>query len=113
VFIEESDTTDLLKQYSTQKLLAVTPSQTSYFESSRHDGVEGYSESFEILAGTHEENILDLEVVSIYGYVSFMDLLDEVLTPPQILHVLLLITSSLGPWPHSRAYISNENKALP
>lgn len=82
MFIEESDTADLLKQQSAQKQLAVTPSQTSYFKSSRHDGVEGYSESFKILAGIHEEDISDLEVVSIYGYVSLMDLLDEVLTPP-------------------------------
>ena len=60
----------------------MTPSQTSYFKSSRYDGVEGYSESFEILTGTGAEDISDLEIVSIYGYVSLMDLLDEVPTPP-------------------------------
>jgi hypothetical protein len=59
----------------------VTPSQSSYFKSSLHDGVEGFSESFELLAGTYEENTSDIEVVSIYGYISLKDLLDEVPTP--------------------------------
>jgi hypothetical protein len=55
----------------------VTTSESSYFKSSLHDGVEGFSESFELLAG---ENTSDIEVVSIYGYINLKDLLDEVLT---------------------------------
>jgi hypothetical protein len=43
--------------------------------------VEGFSEYFELLAGTYEENTSDIEVVSIYGYISLKDLLDEVPTP--------------------------------
>lgn len=43
--------------------------------------MEGFSESFELLAGMYEENTSDIEVVSIYGYTSLNDLLNEVLTP--------------------------------
>ena len=63
----------------------MTPSQNSYFKSSLHDGVEGFSESFELLAGIYEEKPFDVEIVSIYGYINLKDLLDEVPNPPRII----------------------------